>query len=107
MAAAPLPDVPEDREDPAVIVRDLPVLERGNFLDQYREAVEEAADPAGYRRLREFLHAWSLAVIATNSPGYYERTGPGRLGEPGTPIEDVFPGWEAHVAAARERAARR
>jgi hypothetical protein len=100
MAAALLPEVPEDREDPAVILRDLPEREREAFLAQYREAVEGAADPEGYRRLRFVLHAWSLAVIATNSPGYYERTDPGRVREPGIPIEEVFPDWPERLAAA-------
>jgi len=101
MAAAPLPDVPEDREDPAVILRDLPERERGLFLGQYREAVEGAADPAGYRRLRDFLHAWSIRVIAVCSPGYYEALEAARAGEPGVPAEDVFPDWNERIAAAR------
>jgi Family of unknown function (DUF6247) len=100
MAAAPLPEVPEDPEDPRVILRDLPERERDLFLGQYRESVEEARDPAGYARLRRLLHAWSLAVIATNSPGYYERTDPDRIREPGIPIEEVFPDWPERLAAA-------
>ena len=100
MAAAPLPEVPEDREDPAVILRDLPERERDLFLGQYRESVEEAQDPAGYARLRKFLHDWSIRVIACNSPGYYERTDPDRVKEPGIPIEEVFPDWPERLAAA-------
>jgi hypothetical protein len=100
MVAAPLPDVPEDREDPQVILRDLPERERDLFLGQYRESVEEARDPAGYARLRRFLHAWSIRVIAVNSPGYYERTDPHRAQEPGIPIEEVFPDWPEQLAAA-------
>jgi hypothetical protein len=31
-----------------------------------------ANDPAGYKQLQRVLHTWSLAVVATNKPGYYE-----------------------------------
>ena len=55
----------EDPNDPKVILRDLPEQERGQFLRQYHEAVDAAHDQAGYRRLRRFLHAWRLTVIAT------------------------------------------
>jgi Family of unknown function (DUF6247) len=61
----------EDPSDPEVILRDLPERERGQFLRQYHEAVDAAHDPAGYRRLRQLLHAWRLTVIATGRAGYY------------------------------------
>lgn len=61
-----------DPNDPEVILRDLPEQERVEFLRQYHEAVDAAHDPAGYRRLQRFLHAWSLTVIATSRAGYYE-----------------------------------
>jgi hypothetical protein len=100
MAAAPLPDVPEDPEDPAVILRDLPERERAGWLAQYREALEAARDPAGYAQLRLVLRIGRLRVIACNSPGFYERTDPDRVREPGIPIEDVFPDWPERLAAA-------
>ena len=62
----------EDPTDAAVILRDLPERERGQFLRQYHEAVDAAHDPAGYRELQRLLHAWSLVVIAVGRPGYYE-----------------------------------
>ena len=38
-----------DPDDPELILRDLPEGERGEFLRQYREAVDAAHDLAGYR----------------------------------------------------------
>jgi hypothetical protein len=55
-----------------VILRRLPEREREFFLLQYQAAVDEAHQPVGYRRLQQFLHAWSLRAIAVNQPGYYE-----------------------------------
>lgn len=70
MSAQP---VHEDPRDPQVILRDLPERERPEFLRQYREAAEAARqDVAQYRELTDLLRHWSLAVIATNMPGYYE-----------------------------------
>jgi hypothetical protein len=101
MAAAPLPEMAEDPEDPQVILRDLPEREHARFLAHYREIAEGALDPGGYRRLREMLHFWSLVVVATNSPGYYERTDPDRPRGRTIPAEEVFPDWDERIAAAR------
>jgi hypothetical protein len=101
MVAAPLPEIPEDSEDPSVILRDLPEGEREDFLAQYREALEAARDPAGYARLRLVLRIGRLRVIACNSPGYYDRIESVRRGEPGIPAEKVFPDWNERIAAAR------
>ena len=95
----------EDPNDPDVILRDLPERERGQFLRQYHEAVDAAHDPAGYRRLRQLLHAWRLTVIATSRAGYYEeleavRDGTART----TPAEEVIPDWDERLAAARAQA---
>jgi hypothetical protein len=95
----------EDPNDPDVILRDLPERERGQFLRQYHEAVDAAHDPAGYRRLRQFLHAWRLTVIATSRAGYYEeleavRDGTART----TPAEEAIPDWHERLAAARAQA---
>src|SRR5580700_688575 len=92
----------DDPDDPEVILRDLPERERGQFLRQYHEAVDAAHDPAGYRRLRQLLHAWRLTVIATSRAGYYEeleavRNGTGRT----TPADEAIPGWQEQLAAAR------
>lgn len=41
-------------------------------MRQYRQAVDAAHDPAGYKQFQRVLHIWSLAVVATNKPGYYQ-----------------------------------
>ena len=95
----------EDPDDPAVILRDLPQQERGEFLRQYHEAIDAAHDPAGYRRLQRLLHVWRLTVIATSRPGYYEDLAAVRDGSARTtPAEDVIPDWRERLAAARTRA---
>ncbi|GAA2586727.1 hypothetical protein GCM10010411_19370 [Actinomadura fulvescens] len=54
-------------------MRHLPERERPVFLRQYQEAVAAARDDLGeYKKLKRLLHRWSLAVVATNQPGYYE-----------------------------------
>jgi hypothetical protein len=95
----------EDPNDPEVILRDLPERERAEFLRQYREAVEAAQDPAGYRQLRRLLHAWRLTVIAASRAGYYEELAAVRNGTAQTrPAEEAFPDWQQRLAAARAQA---
>jgi hypothetical protein len=95
----------EDPNDPEVILRDLPEQERGPFLRQYHEAVDAAHDPAGYRRLRQMLHAWRLTVIATGRAGYYEELEAVRNGTAQTtPAEEAIPDWQERLAAARAQA---
>jgi hypothetical protein len=62
----------EDPLDPERILRALPGRERENFLGQYREALEGARDPAGWKHLRRILRLWSFMAIAANRPGFYE-----------------------------------
>jgi hypothetical protein len=89
----------EDPWDPVVIVHDLPEAERAVFLRQYHEAVDAAHDPAGYKRLRQLLHVWSLAAIAARQPGYYEEIAAVRSGTARTsPITEVVPDWNARLA---------
>ena len=45
----------EDPLDPQRILDRLPAGERGFFLDQYREAVDNARDPASWKQLRRVL----------------------------------------------------
>jgi hypothetical protein len=95
----------EDPNDPAVILRELPEQERGEFLRQYHEAIDAAHDPAGYRRLQQLLHVWRLTVIATSRPGYYEELAAVRDGSARTtPAEDAIADWQERLAAARTRA---
>lgn len=70
MSAQPIED--HDPRDPQVILHALPERERGEFLRQYHQAVDAAHDPAGYKQLQRVLRTWSLAVVATNKPGYYQ-----------------------------------
>jgi hypothetical protein len=69
-----LPAGPEtdDPLDPERILRELPERERENFLRQYREALDGARDPAGWKHLRRTLRLWSWMVIAASRPGHYE-----------------------------------
>jgi hypothetical protein len=102
---SPEPLLVEDPNDPEVILRDLPQPERGQFLRQYHDAVDAAHDPAGYRRLQEFLHAWRLTVIATHQPGYYEELTAVRNGTAHTtPADGAFPDWQERLTAARAHA---
>jgi Family of unknown function (DUF6247) len=105
MSAEPL--LAEDPNDPQVILRDLPERERDQFLRQYHDAVDAAHDPAGYRRLRQFLHAWRLTVAAAKQPGYYEELTAVRNGTAHTtPAPEAFPDWQERLAAARAKDAR-
>lgn len=92
----------EDPHDPEVILRDLPQREREEFLRQYREAVDAAHEPSGYRQLQRVLRHWALVVVATNKPGYYEEIEAVKNGTARTyPIEVAIPDWEERLAAAR------
>ncbi len=94
----------EDPTDPEVILRDLPQREREHFLSEYHAAVDAAHELAGYRALQRLLHRWSLVVVATNRPGYYEELEAAASGTLATvPIETVIPDFQERVAAARAR----
>ena len=60
----------EDPLDPQRILDRLPPDERGFFLDQYQEAVENARDPSGWKQLRRVLRLWSFHADAIEDPGY-------------------------------------
>jgi hypothetical protein len=49
MSAQPVDPAVEDPLDPQRILDELPGDERGFFLAQYREAVDGARDPAGWK----------------------------------------------------------
>ena len=62
----------EDPLDPQLILDQLPAVERGFFLDQYRDAVGHALDPAGWKQLRRFLLRWRFHADAVEDPVYRE-----------------------------------
>ncbi len=62
----------EDPLDPQRILDQLPEDERGSFLDQYRDAVESARDPAGWKQLRRVLLRWRFHADAVGDPAYLE-----------------------------------
>jgi hypothetical protein len=62
----------EDPLDPQRILDQLPADERGFFLDQYREAVDNARDPVGWTQLRRVLRLWRFHADAVGDPGYRE-----------------------------------
>ena len=73
----------EDPPDPERILRTLAGAERETFLAEYRQAIDEARDPAGWPELRRFLRLWSFRAIAVNQPGYYEAWEQARAGTGG------------------------
>ena len=62
----------EDPLDPQRILDRLPEDERGSFLEQYQEAMENARDPVGWKQLRRVLRLWRLHADAAGDPGYRE-----------------------------------
>jgi len=62
----------QDPLDPQRILDQLPSDERGFFLDQYREAVENARDPVGWKQRRRVLRLWRFHADAVQDPGYRE-----------------------------------
>ncbi len=84
MSALPVdPPQQEDPLDPEQILRTLPERERETFLAEYRRAVDEAHDPAGWPELRRFLRLWAWRAIAVAEPGYYEARERARAGTGG------------------------
>jgi len=62
----------EDPLDPQRILDRLPEDERGSFLEQYQEAVENARDPVGWKQLQRVLRLWRFHADAAGEPGYRE-----------------------------------
>ena len=80
----------EDPLDPQRILDQLPADERGFFLDQYREAVENARDPAGWKQLRRVLRLWRFHANAVGDAGYREALDAARGPvSGGMPLEDA------------------
>jgi Family of unknown function (DUF6247) len=62
----------DDPLDPQRILDQLSADERGFFLDQYRQALENARDPVGWKQLRRVLRLWRFHADAVEDPGYRE-----------------------------------
>lgn len=63
----------DDSLDPEGILRELPEWERGKFLAAYREAVDGAHDPAGWKNLIRVLRMWHGRVNVIDPSGFHER----------------------------------
>ena len=87
----------DDPLDPQRILDDLPADEHGFFLDQYREAVDNARDPAGWKQLRRVLRLWSSSRRSAwrHSPSARERNCRRR--------RRVLRLWRFHADAAGDR----
>ena len=83
MAALPTDPEHEDLLSPERILRALPERERETFLAEYRHALDEARDPAGWPDLQRFLRLWAMRAIAVAQPGYYEAREAARTGTGG------------------------
>jgi hypothetical protein len=81
LSADPAP--PSDPLDPELILSALPTREREMFLTQYRQAVNDALDPAGWKELRRFLRLWAKRALAVGQPGYYQARDAARQGTGG------------------------
>jgi len=80
----------DDPLDPQRILDDLPADEHGFFLDQYREAVDTARDPAGWKQLRRVLRLWRFHADAAGDRGYREALDAARGPvSGGMPLEDA------------------
>ena len=80
----------EDPLDPQRILDQLPADERGFFLDQYREAVDNARDPVGWKQLRRVLRLWRFHADAVGDSGYREALDAARGPvSGGMPLEDA------------------
>ena len=52
-------------------------------MTQYRRAMNDALDPAGWKDLRQFLRLWAKRALAVSQPGYYEARDAARQGTGG------------------------
>jgi Family of unknown function (DUF6247) len=68
VSALPADQEQENPLDPEHILRVLPDREREIFLAQYRRAVDDARDPAGWKHLQRFLRLWAGRAISANRP---------------------------------------
>jgi hypothetical protein len=78
----------DDPLAPQRILGELSAAERGTFLAQYRRAVDDARNPAGWGELRRFLRLWALHVVAASRSGYQQARDAARSGTGGGMLLD-------------------
>ncbi|WP_067143985.1 DUF6247 family protein (plasmid) [Microtetraspora malaysiensis] len=92
--------------DPDEILSRLPERYRARFLADYREAMIAAAHETWrWKHLAEVLNLWHLRSLTYSQPGYDQARADVAAGLPGTPAEDVIPGWAELVAERTSRSA--
>jgi Family of unknown function (DUF6247) len=80
-------------EDPGAILALLPAQWHGEFLAEYRQALEAAREVRRWPFLAELLHRWHLRAIAYSDPDFSAAVREARDASP----EDLIPvpGWPA------------
>ena len=93
MTARPIYDEPSP-DDPAEIVRTLPVDYHAAFLAEYNQALETARRPEQYRELTALLRLWRLRAVAYSDPTYAGRLAAAKAGDIAgdVALEDLVPG---------------
>jgi hypothetical protein len=98
MSALPVPEL--DPDDPLEILRALPSRFHEQFLAEYYQAAQEAAQQvSGYRQLHDMLRLWRLHAVARSDPGFEGRLHAAREAAAGgwsagsMRAEDIVPGW--------------
>jgi hypothetical protein len=85
MSAQPVHEASPD--DPAEILRILPAAWHGQFLDEYRAALDEAREVRRWPFLGELLHRWHLRALAYSDPRFEDAMRQGAAARP----EDMVP----------------
>ena len=80
VTALPIDSQQEDPLDPERILRVLPDREHETFLAQYRQAVDGARDPAGWKDLQRFLRLWAGRAISREPAGLLRGADPALAG---------------------------
>lgn len=95
MTAQPVSGDEPGVDDPAEILRVLPVRHHEQFRSEYVSAVEQARDPEGFRGLAQLLRLWRLRAAAYSEPGYAQRLDQAKAGDESDDVvaAQVMPGW--------------